>query len=142
MPGAAVAAAPLDFKELLRLLHSIQAEYLLIGGYAVNYYGYPRATADLDRWIAVDAENANKIASVLKQFGLSEAEPELFLELGKMVRLGVPLLRIEFVTKIAGVSFAECYAARLESEFNGLPVKRISLEHRKQNKMAAGRLKD
>ncbi len=44
---------PPDFKEFLRLLNAHQVEYLLIGGYAVGYYGYPRATADLDIWVKV-----------------------------------------------------------------------------------------
>ena len=44
---------PDDFKEFLKLLNEHGVEYLLIGGYAVGYYGYPRATNDLDIWIAV-----------------------------------------------------------------------------------------
>jgi len=56
---------PPDFKEFLRLLNSREVQYLLIGGYAVNYYGYPRATADLDIWIAIDPLNAEKIAGAL-----------------------------------------------------------------------------
>lgn len=39
---------PPDFIEFLRLLNDHQVEYLLIGGYAVGYHGYPRATADMD----------------------------------------------------------------------------------------------
>jgi hypothetical protein len=31
-----------DFKEFLKLLNSNQVEYLVIGGYAINYYGFPR----------------------------------------------------------------------------------------------------
>jgi len=44
---------PPDFKEFLRSLSAHKVEYLLIGGYAVNYHGYPRATADMDIWIAI-----------------------------------------------------------------------------------------
>lgn len=55
---------PRDFKEFLRLLNSNSVEYLLIGGYAVNYYGYPRATVDMDVWIATDPQNAEKAAKV------------------------------------------------------------------------------
>lgn len=40
---------PDDFKKL----NSGQVEYLLVGGYAVGYYGYSRATADVDIWIAI-----------------------------------------------------------------------------------------
>ena len=53
---------PSDFKDFLRLLNSKKVEYLLIGGYAVGYYGYSRATADIDIWIAInlnDLEHLN-----------------------------------------------------------------------------------
>ncbi len=42
----AMTRLPPDFKEFLRLLNSKGIEYLLIGGYAVGYHGYPRATGD------------------------------------------------------------------------------------------------
>lgn len=42
---------PDDFKEFLKLLNSHQVEYLLIGGYAVGYHGYPRTTNDMDVWV-------------------------------------------------------------------------------------------
>ncbi len=45
----AVPELPEDFKEFLKLLNDLEVKYLLIGGYAVGYYGYPRATADMDR---------------------------------------------------------------------------------------------
>ncbi len=48
---------PEDFKDFLRLLNENEVEYLLIGGYAVGFYGYPRATHDMDIWIAVDPGN-------------------------------------------------------------------------------------
>jgi len=53
----------------LRLLNFHKAEYLLIGGFAVGYHGYPRATGDMDIWIAVSPENAEKMLTVLKEFG-------------------------------------------------------------------------
>ena len=39
---------PPDFKEFFRYLNSHKVEYLLVGGYAVGYYGFPRATMDID----------------------------------------------------------------------------------------------
>jgi hypothetical protein len=50
-----------DFKEFLRLLRSANIEYPLIGGYAVGHYGFPRATDDLDIWVA--NHKTNKRAS-------------------------------------------------------------------------------
>lgn len=46
-----------DFKDFLKLLNLIQVEYLLIGGYGVSYYGYRRATADMDGWVAINPDN-------------------------------------------------------------------------------------
>jgi hypothetical protein len=54
---------PPDFKEFLRLLSDRRVEYLLIGGYAVAYHGYPHATADIDIWIAIHPSNAQKTVS-------------------------------------------------------------------------------
>src|SRR6266850_6673908 len=51
---------PPDFKEFLQLLSAHQVEDLLIGGYAVAYHGYPRATADMDIWIALHPQNAER----------------------------------------------------------------------------------
>ena len=56
---------PPDFKEFLRLLADHRVEYLLVGGYAVGYHGYPRATADMDIWIAVNPQNAHKLVAAL-----------------------------------------------------------------------------
>ena len=62
-------ALPPDFKEFLKLLKENEVEYLLIGGYAIGYHGYPRATNDLDVWVAIHAQNAQKIVSTLQEFG-------------------------------------------------------------------------
>lgn len=60
---------PNDFKEFLHLLNFHKVEYLLIGGYAVSYYGYPRVTGDIDIWIAINSTNAQNISLALKDFG-------------------------------------------------------------------------
>jgi len=84
----ATSLLPADFKEFLKLLNSQQVEYLLIGGYAVGYYGYPRATADIDIWIATNPPNARKVADVIREFFGSDvqgATPELFLPVEGML---------------------------------------------------------
>ena len=135
---------PRDFKEFLRLLNAHQVEYLLIGGYAVNYHGYPRATADMDIWIAVHPANAERVVAALKEFGfdLPDLSPDLFLRAWQIVRLGVPPVRIEISTTVSGVDFAECYAGRVDDTLDGVPVSLINLEHLKRNKKASGRHQD
>jgi hypothetical protein len=133
-----------DFKEFLKLLNAHKVEYLLIGGYAVGYYGYPRATADMDIWIAMNPANADKVITVLKEFGFNEPDllPEVFLKEKQIIRMGFPPVRIEIATTISGVNFDECYAQRVVAEIDGIQTNLISLSHLKMNKKASARHQD
>lgn len=139
-----MATLPRDFKDFLKLLNSKKIEYLLIGGYAVGYYGYPRATADMDIWIAIGKENAKKVTAAIKIFGMDipDLKESLFLEPGKIIRMGNPPIRIEVLTKISGVDFKQCYARRKETLIDGIRVKIISFKDLLKNKKASGRHKD
>ena len=110
-----------DFKEFLKLLNANKVKYLVIGGYAVGYHGYPRATKDLDIWIAVSPDNARRVVRVLQKFGFDAPAPsaELFLKEWSIVRMGVPPLRVEITTTISGVSFDECFAQRVTPIIDG-----------------------
>ena len=135
---------PPDFKEFLKLLNANDVAYLLVGSYAVGYHGYPRATVDMDVWVAMNPINALKIVAVLKEFGFDVPglSPDLFLTEGQLIRMGVPPIRLEILTSISGVAFEECYAERVVDELDGVRANLISLKHLKQNKMASGRNKD
>jgi len=135
---------PPDFKEFLQLLTSHHVEYLLIGGYAVGYHGYPRATGDMDIWIAIRPANATKIVTALHEFGFvnTQITPDLFLQPNQVIRMGVPPLRIEVLTTISGVDFDTCYNNRITDNIDGIDVTILSLEDLKTNKQASGRLKD
>ena len=135
---------PDDFRDFLKLCNQKRVKYLLIGGYAVGYYGYPRATGDMDIWIERSAENAAKMVAVLIAFGFDvpELSTDLLLEVGKIVRMGVPPIRLEILNEISGVTFAECYPSRVRVKLDGIRVDVIGLEDLKTNKAAAGRLKD
>jgi hypothetical protein len=126
------------------LLNSNEVEYLLVGGYAVGYYGYPRATADLDIWVALSPRNAEKLVTVLQTFGFDvpELSAELFLQKERIIRMGVPPLRVEIMTTISGVDFEACYTERVVDKIDEVEVNLISLHHLKTNKAAAGRHKD
>jgi len=135
---------PQDFKIFLQLLNDKKVEYLLIGGYAVGYHGYPRATVDMDVWIAIKSENAEKIVLVLREFGFDvpELSAELFLIEDQVIRMGVPPLQLEILTTISGVGFEECYAERVIDKIDDIDVNVISLRHLKINKQTSGRHKD
>ncbi len=135
---------PPDFKEFLQLLNSERVEYLLVGGYAVGYYGYPRATGDLDVRIAVSEVNAAGMARVFERFGFSKttASATLFLTEDAVLRIGVPPLRIGLLTGVTGVVFAECYTSRTRAVLDGIEVSIIDLHHLRTNKQTLARKKD
>lgn len=114
----ATTQLPLDFKEFLQSLTAYRVEHLLVGGYAVGFHGYPRATVDLDVWVARNAENADRLLAALEDFGFGDsgASKELLSEADRVIRMGLPPLRIEIQTTISGVNFEECYARRIVGE--------------------------
>ena len=140
----AMIQLPTEFKEFLRSFNDHDVEYLLIGGYAVGYHGYPRATADIDVWVACNQSNADRIVEALKTFGFDvpELTPALFLEERRIVRMGRAPLRIEIMMSVDGVEFEACYRERIVDTIEGIEISFISLEHLKKNKRASGRLKD
>lgn len=135
---------PKDFKDLLQLLNSKKIEYLVVGGYAVALYGYPRATGDMDIWIAISKDNAHKTVEALKEFGFNvpELKEEIFLEREKNIRMGNPPLRVKILTSIDGVEFDECYKDKKIITIDDIVINFISLEKLKKNKKSSGRHKD
>ena len=133
-----------DFREFLRFLNVHGVEYLVIGGHAVAYHGYPRATQDLDVWVAVHEANASRLVKALREFGfdLPSVTPSLFLQADRVIRMGVPPNRIEIQTGIDGVEFTECFPRRIATELGGERIFFISIEDLKTNKRASGRNKD
>lgn len=117
----------------------------MIGGYAVGFYGYPRATADMDVWVEVDElANVEKLIDSLKAFGVPMAEDasSLFYDEGQMLRIGFPPVRLEILSKISGMEFQDCYKHRTIAIIDNIEIKLISLDDLKKNKKASGRHKD
>jgi len=135
---------PQDIKEFLKLLNRNKVECLLVGGYAVGYYGYPRATADMDIWVAINRNNAGRIISVLKEFGFDppDLSEDVFLKEKQVIRMGQPPVTIELLTTLSGVGFDECFKERTQAVIEDVKVNIISLKHLKINKAAAGRYSD
>jgi hypothetical protein len=135
---------PPDFKDFLQLLSEEKVEYLLIGGYAVGFHGYPRATKDIDIWVALNPENAERLVRVFCRFGIS---PEIisaatFLDEKKVYQIGIEPFRIDVLMSLPGMQFAECYAQKVDFIYEGITINLIGLEHLKASKRAAGRLRD
>ena len=133
-----------DYIDMLKCLNKAGVDYILVGGWAVNIYGYIRATVDLDIWILADAGNAKKVYSAVAEFGapVSEMKPEDFAEYGMIFQIGVAPCRVDIISKISGVSYADAVTRAVPKTIDGIPVRIISLEDLIANKKASGRAKD
>jgi len=108
----ATTRLPPDFKEFLKLLKAHDVRFLLVGGYAVNAFGYIRNMVDIDIWIAATPENQTRVVQAIREFGFA-ATPLNVLDGPKaMLRMGNPPLRIEVLKTISGVEFDNCWERR------------------------------
>ncbi|MDP6676887.1 MAG: nucleotidyltransferase [Pirellulales bacterium] len=135
---------PEDFKEFLKLLNSAEVKYLLVGGFAVTLHGHPRTTGDMDIWVPTNKDTAAKLLGVLEQFGFGNAgaTAELLQTPSKVIRMGMPPLRIELLTGISGVKFEDCWERKDTLEIDGITIQMISKQDLLVNKKAAGRPQD
>jgi hypothetical protein len=133
-----------DFKEFIELLNKNSVKYLVVGGYALAFHGYPRYTKDIDFWVWVNKTNATNIITTLKEFGFSSLElnEDDFLSSGYVVQLGQPPARIDMLTSVTGLEFEACYESREHIEIQGSKIDFIDLESFKKNKKAVGRHQD
>ena len=133
-----------DFKEFIQLLNEKTVDYLIVGGYAVAYHGYPRYTGDIDIWVAISKENATKIVEVLNAFGFGSLNitEEYFLQKDLVLQLGYEPVRIDILTSITALSFQECLQSCVKVNFENIVINFLNLENLKINKLATGRQKD
>src|SRR4030042_4796401 len=129
-----------DFKEFIKLLNSNKVEYLIIGGYAVGYHGYVRATADMDIWIPRNKQTAEKMEKIVFNFGFSDhkLKKELFLKEENVIQMGNPPFRIDVLTSISGVKFDECFPKRIIDKIDGIKVNIIDIDSLRKSKESAG----
>ena len=133
-----------DLKEFIELLNSNGVDYVIVGAHALAYHGRPRLTKDIDIFINASAENADRMQSVLRQFGfhLSGISREDFLAENRVIQLGVAPNRIDILTSLSGCTFEEVWTGRVPAELGGVPVNFIGREQFLKNKRAAGRRQD
>lgn len=133
-----------DFKEFIQSLNDNEVRYLVVGGYAVAVHGHPRYTNDMDIWIEMTPENAQRIVSALKDFGFGSLEirPEDFLVPSQIIQLGYPPSRIDILNTLSGVDFSACFQAKALVDIEGVHVNFIDLENLRKNKRASGRHQD
>ena len=133
-----------DFREMLSGLSAQQAEFLLVGAYALAGHGLPRATGDIDIWIRPTPDNAARVWRALAAFGapLESLTIEDLTTPGVFFQMGVPPRRIDILTAIDGVEFDEAWSTRLDCVIDGIRLPVLGREALIRNKRASGRPKD
>lgn len=133
-----------DFKELLALFNAHDIDYLIVGAYALAYYGSPRYTGDMEILVHPDPENARRIFSALEEYGFGSLglTAEDFSSPDKIVQLGVVPVRVDIITSITGLSWEEATASRENGNYGDVVVHYLGKRAFIRNKQALGRKKD
>ena len=133
-----------DLREFVELLNSNRVEYLVVGAFAVAWYGYARFTADLDILIRPDSGNAERVLEALRQFGFGAIGIQAgdLTAAGQVIQLGVKPNRIDILTSVSGVSFEEAWRDRVVGVMDGIPATYIGRTALIRNKESTGRAKD
>jgi predicted nucleotidyltransferase len=133
-----------DFRDLLSALAVSNAEYVIVGGWAVGYHAEPRFTKDLDLLIGDDPANLARVAHALETFGAPQSIVEQLRSLGpeEFLFLGAPPARVDILRAVPGVDFGSAYARREVVDWDGVTASVIGREDLIAAKKAAGREKD
>jgi len=133
-----------DFKDLLELFNAHKVEYIIVGGYALAFHGAPRYTGDIDIYVRPEDKNAARIISALAEFGFGSVglSAEDFERPEQVIQLGVPPVRVDIITSIAGISWDETFSGRVAGKYGDIQVHFIGREQLIINKKAVGRKKD
>jgi hypothetical protein len=125
-------------------LNRKKVKYLIVGGFAFSFHGEPRYTKNIDFFVESSSENALKIISVINTFwekdsGLKTNDLE---KKGVIIQMGYPPIRIDIITSIEAIDFAEAWGKKVTANYGDIPAFFISLDDLIRNKKACGRERD
>jgi predicted nucleotidyltransferase len=135
-----------EFVKVLKALLSSQVEFLLIGGYAVNYHGYGRPTGDLDIWLRPDNGNKMKCINAFRELqydkdSISDFE-KLDFEKTQVFFIGEEPLRIDFLTQVNLLKFEDAWEKKNMLSIAGLSIPVVDYDHLVLTKITTGRTQD
>lgn len=133
-------------RKMLRMLHEFNVDFMLVGGFAVNYYGFNRPTGDMDIWLKPQNENKDKLLLALTAYGFNSESISYVQSLDfndtLVFSCGELPFRIDFLTKISGVNYAEAEPQALKTTMENINVNIIHIHHLVLSKISNNRTKD
>lgn len=152
MPAREISASHFadDIRQFLECLAAQGVEFMVVGGEAVIYHGYPRVTGDVDIFYRLSDTNTKRLFDALVSFWGGRVpgvrSPSSLGHDGIIVQFGVPPHRIDLINRIDGVSFEDAWRGREKSVLvdgkDRTSISFIGLDALIRNKKAAGRPKD
>jgi len=136
-----------QFEEILNAFTKHHVEFMVAGGYAVNFYGFNRTTGDIDIWVKPVNENKQKIFDALLSLHFIEGDMTEILKLNFeepfAFKLGSAPVDIDIFNYITGVKYTEAEKRMVLHQYSEtLTVHYIHLTDLVVNKMMTGRPKD
>ena len=133
-----------DLIELLQLLEKHKVKYLIIGGYAVGVHAEPRATKDLDIWVAATSINGTKLLNALREFGapIDNLSIDDIKKPGLIYIFGIPPVRVDILNKVGNENFEMAFKKKVEARFGKVNVSIVPKSVLIRMKKAAGRPQD
>ncbi|MEO5673896.1 MAG: hypothetical protein ABIQ74_04555 [Chitinophagales bacterium] len=135
-----------EHQQLLFSLLKHDVKFIMIGGYAVIFYGYERLTGDLDIWLQPDNGNKQKFLNALNEFGIVESNMEQIKQIdftnAQMFYIGEKPKRIDFLTLVNGVSFEDAFRQVNYFPLHDKLIPVIQYQHLILTKISTGRAKD
>lgn len=133
-----------DFRDLFSELNAAEARFLIIGAHAVIFYAVPRYTKDVDLWIEPSLDNARRVWAALGSFGapMDDLSVEDLQTPGTVFQIGVEPNRIDVLTSLEGLEFAEAWKRREASSYGDVPISILGLDDLIMCKRQAGRPQD
>lgn len=134
-----------DLDALCSLLNKNQVEYMIVGGLAVNYHGFQRATGDIDIWYNPTEINYKRLLKSILDFGfeISDIENQKYFEVKGVINLPLERFTIQFLSLIHGkFSFMDAYHQAEAFKIIENVGKVMSYDYLIKNKIMARRPKD
>jgi hypothetical protein len=136
-----------DFEEVLDTFYREKVNYMVVGGYAVNFHGYERNTSDLDIWVKPTDENLHHVTSALASLGFDQDSVDHLrkFDVSKpfLFHIGSKPNDIEVFNFVTGVKYEDADADKILFDYSSkIPIYFISIRDLIINKMLTGRSQD
>ena len=133
-----------DYEEFLELLNKHNVRYCVIGAFALAFHARPRYTKDMDILIEPTTNNAKRLLIALDEFGFGSLNLAVddFTTQGNIIQLGYEPVRIDIITSIKGLEFANIWKGRIQGPYGKQTINYVDRNNLIRSKKISNRAQD